>query len=123
MSTNGESAVYTQPAKKKSFYEKCCRRNNQTIQHFHAKIDSVNLLSLSLSLFEIRQGLWTLLDRHAPGGTGLWKELVLAVAGAWVMVWTRTLFSNAGEHQHFEFCFDRAIDWTGPFEVQYCTCT
>eukprot|EP00752_Nemacystus_decipiens_P006559 g5906.t1 len=41
-------------------------------------------------------GLWTLLDRHVPGGTGLWKELGLAVVGAWVMVWTRTLFSNAG---------------------------
>lgn len=42
------------------------------------------------------QGVWTLLDRHVPGGTGLWKELGLAVAGAWIMVWTRTFFSNAG---------------------------
>ncbi|CAM9864122.1 unnamed protein product [Scytosiphon promiscuus] len=41
-------------------------------------------------------GLWTLLDRHVPGGTGLLKELALAVAGAWIMIWTRTLFSNAG---------------------------
>ncbi|CAM9803306.1 unnamed protein product [Pylaiella littoralis] len=41
-------------------------------------------------------GLWTLLDQHVPGGTAAWKELSLAVAGAWIMVWTRTLFSNAG---------------------------
>ncbi|CAN0294251.1 unnamed protein product [Ectocarpus sp. 6 AP-2014] len=41
-------------------------------------------------------GVWTMLDRHVPGGTGLWKELGLAVAGAWIMVWTRTFFSNAG---------------------------
>ncbi|CAM9931370.1 unnamed protein product, partial [Ascophyllum nodosum] len=41
-------------------------------------------------------GLWTFLDRHAPGGTGVWKEVALALAGAVVMIWTRTLFSNAG---------------------------
>eukprot|EP00904_Undaria_pinnatifida_P008048 jgi/Undpi1/4373/HiC_scaffold_17.g07732.m1 len=31
-----------------------------------------------------------------PGGTDLWKEIGLAVVGAWVMFWTRSLFSNAG---------------------------
>lgn len=40
-----------------------------------------------------------MLDRHIPGGTGLWKELGLAVVGAWVMFWTRSLFSNAGTYR------------------------
>lgn len=42
------------------------------------------------------QGLWTLLDRHVAGGLSVWKELGLSVLGAVLMVWTRTLFSNAG---------------------------
>ena len=33
-----------------------------------------------------------------PGGTDLWKEIGLAVVGAWVMFWTRSLFSNAGTY-------------------------
>lgn len=36
------------------------------------------------------------MDRHLPGGTGWGKELILAACGAWLMVWTRTFFSNAG---------------------------
>lgn len=47
----------------------------------------------------LSKGVWTLLDTHVPGGTGLWKELGITVLGAWIMASTRTLFSNAGTVQ------------------------
>lgn len=36
------------------------------------------------------------MDRHLPGGTGLGKDMLLIILGTWLMIWTRTLFSNAG---------------------------
>eukprot|EP00904_Undaria_pinnatifida_P006320 jgi/Undpi1/2818/HiC_scaffold_14.g06195.m1 len=42
------------------------------------------------------KGLWNILDLDAPGGVGLWKELLLVFLGTVVMLWTGTYFSNAG---------------------------